>query len=474
MSPPAGARRPSTEISHRYSPVDESRRVSSHQLSGPDELVHAIETASRGQAQWAALGGPARARVLHRVADLLTAEVEHAAAEITAEAGKLLTDARVEVSRAIDTFRVAAELARSGRDVIADSDEPGTVLHTRRKPLGVVALVTPCNFPLGIPARKAAPALAAGNAVVLKPSLLTVSSAVRLADVLDRAGLPAGCFAVLAGDDELGRGLVSDGGIGGVSFTGSTAAGWAVAGSLAAPTVPLQAEMGGLSPLIVLDDADLDVAVRAAVAGAFRGAGQTCTATRLVFATAGVHDRFLTELTAAARGLKLGPGWEAATVVPPLATVARRDEALGQVDLAVRDGASVHLAPGTAADHPRGAFMSPAILVGAPAASYALCNEMFAPVVTVVEVDDLDAALEAANSGPYGLSAAVMTTSERSAREFVRRIDAGMIHINRPTIGSDVHMPFGGTKASAIGPREQASAGFEFFSRQQTIFTHPV
>lgn len=461
-------------ISHRYSPADESELVSTHNLIGPDAAAPTINAAVRTQSPWAAQSGPDRARVLHRVADVLTDDLEAAANEITAEAGKLLSDARVEVSRAVDTLRVAAEYARAGRDVIADSDEPGTVLYTRRKPLGVVALITPCNFPLGIPVRKAAYALAAGNAVVLKPSLLTITPALRLAHALERAGLPAGCFEVLVGGDDVGERLVNSEAIAGVSFTGSTAAGFAVARSLASPLIPLQAEMGGLSPLVVLDDADLDIAVKAAIAGAFRGAGQTCTATRHIFATRRVYDQFLTQLTSAALGLKLGAGWENDAVVPPLATVVRRDEALQQVDCAVDDGASVHLAPEIPAHLVRGAFMSPTILVDVPPGSYAMCTEIFAPVVTVVKVDDLDHGLAAANSSSFGLSAALITRSERAAREFTRRIDAGMIHVNRPTIGSDAHMPFGGMKASAIGPREQSSAGFEFFSRQQTVFTHPI
>lgn len=456
----------------RRDPADETVEVSRHHLAELVNLNDAIAGARDAQAEWRRERPGMRARVLHRAASMLEEQLEDAATEITRQEGKLLAEARVEVSRAADSLRIAAELARIGLDSSTASDEPGTNLFTRHRPLGVVGLVTPWNFPLGIPVRKASTALAAGNSAVLKPSPLSLSPALRLAKTLIDAGLPPGCFNVVCGDDEIGRNLASRHDIDGISFTGSTPVGEEIITATVANGIPCQAEMGGNSPLIVTDDVDVEFAAEVAVRGAFSGAGQTCTATRRIVATPGIRPRFVDAFLARTRALTIGPGTDPSSEVAPLVSRDHRDRVLAHVERALADGSDLLYGGEALATQPDGAFMLPTILRVRGPESYAAQHEIFGPVVALLDAADLADALAIANQSRYGLSASIVTQSAQAVEAFLCEVEAGMLHVNRPTVGSDPQMPFGGMKASAYGPREQAAASFNFFAHQQTVYAH--
>jgi acyl-CoA reductase-like NAD-dependent aldehyde dehydrogenase len=448
------------DVVARHDPADERVEVSRQRMATIADAEDAIGAAAAAARGWARTPGPHRAAILHRAATLLEQQVPEAAREITAHEGKSIAEATGEVLRSAVLFRFFAEQARGPDGEIADAEEPGTTIMTRRRPVGVVALITPWNFPLAIPARKAAPALAFGNTVVLKPSTLAARPALRLARVLHEAGLPAGCFNVLIGDQPAAGFLTGHPAIDGISFTGSTAVGRAIAASIAGRPIAYQAEMGGHSPVIVLADADPRAAAAIVLQGAFGSAGQTCTATRRVIVEDELHDALVHELVHATRALRIGPGTDETAQIPPLVSSSHRSRVLGQLDEAARDGASIL----------HGGFLTPTLLGDVSPDMRCAQTEIFGPVCSVIRVSDADAAVEAANRGPYGLSAAILTGNVARAAAMAGDIRSGMLHVNRPTVGADPHMSFGGIKASASGPREQGRAAREFFAHEQTIY----
>lgn len=458
----------------RFDPADLRQPVVSYCAATEAELDAAAAAAAAAAPGWARTPGPQRAAVLHAAASLLEEQLEQAAAEITAEEGKTLREARGEVLRAVTTFRHAAEQARAAHGELADAEEPGTLIATRRRPLGVVGLITPWNFPLAIPVRKGAPALAFGNTVVLKPASATPSSALRLARVLAAAGLPAGAWNVVVGDGAIGQRLVRDERIAGISFTGSTAVGRAIGQELAARGAPFQGEMGGHSPVVVLADGDPERVAEIVAKGAFASAGQTCTATRRLIVVDEAYDAVLDAVVPAVRALRVGPGTDPATEICPLVGGPERDAVGAAIERTVAAGARVLCGgecPGGELAH--GAYLSPALLGDVSAEMDIATEEVFGPVCAVLRAAGPEDAIRLANAVPYGLSASVVTRDIGSATRFLREIEAGMVHVNRETVGADPHMPFGGIKDSGVGPREQGSAARDFFTHQQTVYLHP-
>ncbi len=459
------------DVVPRHDPADERIEVSRQRMATIADADDAIGAASAAALDWARTPGPHRAAILHRAASLLEQQAPEAAREITAHEGKSIAEATGEVLRSAVLLRFFAEQARGPDGEIADAEEAGTTIMTRRRPLGVVALITPWNFPLAIPARKAAPALAFGNTVVLKPSTMAARPALRLARVLRDAGLPAGCFNVLIGDEPAAGILTSHPAVDGISFTGSTAVGRAIAASIAGRSIAFQAEMGGHSPVIVLADADPAAAAAIVLQGAFGSAGQTCTATRRVIVEDGLHDALVRELVLATRSLRLGAGTDETAQIPPLVSSSHRDRVLGHLDDATSDGATLlHGGDAPGGDLLHGAFLTPTLLGDVSTEMRCAQTEIFGPVCSIIRVADADAAVEAANRGPYGLSAAILTANVARAMAIAGDVRSGMLHVNRPTVGADPHMSFGGVKASAAGPREQGRAAREFFSHEQAIY----
>jgi alpha-ketoglutaric semialdehyde dehydrogenase len=341
---------------------------------------------------------------------------------------------------------------------------------TTRLPLGVVACITPWNFPLAIPAWKIAPALVAGNAVILKPASATPASAVRLAELFQEAGLPDGILNVLAArGGKAAEALLDNELVKAVSLTGSTSTGRHVAARLAQRGVPIQAELGGKNAAIVLGDADLDLACAGIVDGAFGSTGQRCTATSRTIVVESVADKLLDKIITRSRSLVVGPGVEESTDVGPAVTSEQRQQVLEYLDVGRGEGAeSIYQAQ--LGELPPGHWLAPTVLDRVRPEMRVAREEIFGPVLSVIRVPDADAAFEAANAVEYGLAASVYTRDVRAIFQFVDRVDVGLAHVNQPTLGGEVHLPFGGVKASGIGPHEQGRDAIDFFTKVKTVY----
>ncbi|MDP3411908.1 MAG: aldehyde dehydrogenase family protein, partial [Polaromonas sp.] len=355
------------------------------------------------------------------------------------------------------------------------SVRPGIGVEVTREPLGVVALITPWNFPIAIPAWKIAPALAHGNCVVFKPAELVPGSAWALADILSRSGLPPGVFNLVMGTGaEVGPVLLDDPRVAAVSFTGSVSTGQKVAQACVARGAKFQLEMGGKNPLIVLDDADLAVAVNCAVQGAFYSTGQRCTASSRFIVTAGIHDRFVAAVIERLRSLRVGDARKESTDIGPVVDERQLTIDLDYIRIAQYEGA--RLAFGgehrpTGGEGQPGYFLTPALFTETTNAMRISREEVFGPVANVVRARDYDEALALANDTVFGLSSGICTTSLKHATHFKRQAQAGMVMVNAPTAGADYHVPFGGRKASSMGAREQGPHAAEFYTTVKTAYT---
>ncbi|MBX3606566.1 MAG: aldehyde dehydrogenase family protein [Piscinibacter sp.] len=391
------------------------------------------------------------------------------------EEGKTLPEAIGEVARAGNIFKFfAGEALRVGGDSIA-SVRPGVGVEVTREPLGVVGLITPWNFPVAIPAWKLAPALAFGNCVVMKPADLVPGSAWALADILQRAGLPKGVFNLVMGrGSEVGAVLLEDRGVDAISFTGSVATGQRVAAACVARMAKFQLEMGGKNPFVVLDDADLGVAVNCAVQSGFFSTGQRCTASSRVIVTEGIHDRFVAAVAEKMKALKVDDARKAGTDIGPVVDEKQLAQDLEYIEIGRQEGARL-AAGGEAvernADGAPGYYLRPALFTETTPAMRINREEIFGPVISVIRAKDYDEALALANDTPFGLSSGIATTSLKHATHFKRHAQAGMVMVNLPTAGVDYHVPFGGRKGSSYGPREQGRYAAEFYTTVKTAYT---
>jgi acyl-CoA reductase-like NAD-dependent aldehyde dehydrogenase len=438
--------------------------------AGVEETDAAVARAKAAYPAWRAVAPGDRATLLHRLADALAGELESLAVLETRNAGKPIGDARGEMQMVVDTFRYyAAGPERNLGDTIPVA---GGIGMTFREPLGVVALITPWNFPLTIAAWKLAPALAAGNAAVIKPSSLAPGAVITLVGILHEAGVPSNALQVLIGGAPIGEALADDAHVRALSFTGSNAVGKALGARLSARDARFQGELGGNNPLVVLADADVQFAARLACEGAFLAGGQKCTATRRVIAEAPVYDAMLEAMSLSARAMKVGPGLDEGVQVPPLVDDAAAKEVLAAIDEAKALGAGVASggsAPGGSLS--AGNFVLPTTLYDVTPGMSVIDDEVFGPVCAVLPAEDFAAAVRMANEVRFGLSASICTNDLERAFEFIEQSDAGMVHVNRSTPGADPHMPFGGLKASSASSyREQGEAAAQFFTEEQTVY----
>ena len=391
------------------------------------------------------------------------------------EEGKTLPEAIGEVARAGNIFKFfAGEALRLNGDIVP-SVRPGVGVEVTREPLGVIGLITPWNFPIAIPAWKLAPALAYGNTVVMKPADLVPASAWALADILHRAGLPHGALNLVMGRGSVvGQALLDDARVDGISFTGSVATGRRVAQACLARMAKFQLEMGGKNPFVVLDDADLGVAVNCAVNSGFFSTGQRCTASSRVIVTDAIHDRFVAAVVERMKTLKVGDARKAGVDIGPVVDPAQLKQDLDYVAIGQAEGATL-AAGGEAiaanADGAPGYYMAPALFTDTTRGMRINREEIFGPVVSVQRVRDYEEALALANDTPFGLAAGIATTSLKHATHFKRHAQAGMTMVNLPTAGVDYHVPFGGRKGSSYGPREQGRYAAEFFTTVKTSYT---
>jgi aldehyde dehydrogenase (NAD+) len=454
-------------------PSDAADLVARVPLGSGDDVALAVGAAADALPGWRRLSGPARAEHLYRWGAAIEARGEELAQAIAREVGKPIVEARGEVQRCVVILRYyAGEAVRAVGEVIP-AQGAGVLQFTLREPLGVVALITPWNFPVAIPLWKAAPALAFGNTVVLKPAEQASRIAVLLAETAAAAELPAGVFNVLLGTGAVvGAALIRSEAVRGISFTGSVIVGAQVAAVGAARNIRYQTELGGKNVVIVAADADLDLAARLTAAGAMRYAGQKCTATSRVVVAREVESAFLERLLAEVAALPLGPVSDPAAAVGPLITEGARARVLAALANASGERLCGGVAPADGA-YARGFFLEPAIIRGVDPASALAQDELFGPVLAVLTASDLAEAIALANRSRYGLSASLFTRDLRAAYEYMQQIEVGLVRVNGDTTGVDPHAPFGGLKGSSSGSREQGPAAREFYTEIKTVQVHP-
>lgn len=446
--------------------------VAAGRLGDRADLDDAVRAARDAFARWSTTPHPVRGQVLARTAEVLDANAEAWGTQLCREEGKTRAEGIGEVRRAAEIFRYyAGEGTRAVGEVFA-SPRRGEQIQVIHRPVGTVGVITPFNFPIAIPAWKIAPALSYGNTVVWKPAGTVPLLAVRLAEALQQAGLPDGVLSLLLADSALGRQLVEHPGIDAVTFTGSTAVGRRLIASCGELARPIQTEMGGKNAAAVLDDADLALAADQVLAGAFRSAGQKCTATSRLIVTDKVADELLGMLVERAERLRVGDPLDPSTEMGPVITDAARDEIQTEVGKRVEQN-NIRLLTGGEPYRDelrrRGAFLPPTILELTGEDSL-WREELFGPVLAVRRARGDDEALDLINDGPYGLSAAVFTDNLRAVTAASERLDVGILHINSETAGADPHVPFGGAKGSAFGPKEQGRAAREFFTTTTTVY----
>jgi acyl-CoA reductase-like NAD-dependent aldehyde dehydrogenase len=440
----------------------------------PTELDHAIGAARTAFKKWSRTTPQERFDILDRAGTEILARKEELGRLLSREQGKPLADGIGEAARAGAIFKFfAGEAVRAGGEKI-DSTRPGIEVEVTREPLGVVAAITPWNFPLAIPAWKVAPALAFGNCVVFKPAELVPASPWTLVDIVQRAGLPAGVLNLVMGPGaRLGAALAASPDIDAVSFTGSQDVGPAVAAAAVKTGARIQLEMGGKNPLVVLDDADLPTAVSVAVNGAFFQAGQRCTASSRLIVTEGIHDRFVAAVIERMKRLVIDDALKAGTEIGPVVDGRQLAKNLEYVEIGQREGARLAHGGERLRRQTDGYYMAPAIFTDTAPLMRINREEIFGPIASVMKVRDYDEALAAANDTPFGLSAGIVTTSLKHARHFVRNSASGLVMVNLPTAGLDYHVPFGGRKKSSYGPREQGAYAKEFYTIVKTAYVAP-
>jgi alpha-ketoglutaric semialdehyde dehydrogenase len=459
----------SGETYEQWNPWRPSQVTGVYASSGPDDVAAAVEAASAAFPAWASLPAPSRAAFFHRAADALDARSEQIAADMTTEMGKPLREARMEAARAATILRFAAGEAWRPIGEVYAASVPLQRLYTVRRPLGVVGLITPWNFPIAIPVWKLAPALIHGNTVVLKLAHDAPRTGLHVAECFAEAGLPPGVLNVLTGSGStVGSAVVASAGVRAISFTGSVPVGHGVREAATARGSRVQLELGGHNPLVVTADAELDRAAEAVYAGAFWSAGQKCTATRRILVQEPVYDAFRERLLARVAAGKVGDPSDPATEVGPLVTERAFEDVLAAIERG-RDEGGVIATGGGRADE-EGYVVAPTVFEDVADDAYLSCEEVFGPVTSLYRFATLDEALERANAVPFGLSASIFTRDLHAVHRFSEELQAGILHVNSQTAGADVHVPFGGIKGSGYGPHEQGRAALEFFTDAVTVY----
>jgi alpha-ketoglutaric semialdehyde dehydrogenase len=453
----------------RHNPWRPSEVVGEFPSSSAEDVDAAVRAAAEAWPEWAAMPAAKRGAVLARAAEAIESRVEDIAQDMTREIGKPLRESRVEAARAAQIFRFFSGEGWRPVGEMFEQSATGSTVFTCRRPLGVVGLITPWNFPAAIPTWKAAPALAYGNTVVLKLAQDAPLTGLHLVRALEEAELPEGVLNVVIGrGGEVGEPLVADPRVPAISFTGSVAVGHGVRDVGVSLGKRVQLELGGHNPLIVAEDAKLDAAVQAAYVGAFWSAGQKCTATRRIYVQDGVYEQFRERFLARIADGKVGDPSDPDTEVGPIVNESQFETVLLGIARGREEGGSV-LAGGERAD-PDAYLISPTVFENVSDRAFLSCEEVFGPVTTLYRYETLDEAIERANSVRFGLSAAVFTTSLATAARCVDELQAGIIHVNSQTAGADVHVPFGGSKASGYGPHEQGRAAMQFYTEEITVY----
>ena len=459
-----------SEIENR-NPSDISDVIGLYAQASADQLQNAVQTARAAQAEWAQTGPEKRYNVLMEIGNELIARFAELGELLSREEGKPLAEGKGEVYRAGQFFTYyAAEVLRQVGDT-ADSVRDGIEIDVRREPAGTVAVISPWNFPTATASWKIAPALAFGNAVVWKPANVTPASAVALTEIISRQEIPAGLFSLVMGSGrEIGQKLVENPSVDAISFTGSLPVGKGVAAAAIRNLTKVQMEMGSKNALAVMDDGDLDIAITCALAGAFGGSGQKCTASSRLVVHEKVHDAFVEKLVAGARAMKVGHALKEGTQIGPVVSEQQLNANLAYIELGRQEGAEL-LCGGDRVEQPTaGYYMTPAIFAGTNNAMRINREEMFAPIASVIRVGSYDEALSLVNDTNFGLTSGIVTKSLARATHFRRNVRTGCVMVNLPTAGTDYHVPFGGRGESSYGPREQGAYAREFYTTVKTAY----
>ena len=441
--------------------------------AGPAEVEQAMTAAVAAKREWARTPAHERGAVLLRAAVVIEQNAEAWGLELAREEGKTRAEGQGEVLRAAQIFRYYGNDGDRTAGEIFSSPRRGEKILVTRKPLGVVGVVTPFNFPIAIPAWKIAPALAYGNTVVWKPASTVPLLALRLAQALDAAGLPAGVLNLLIGPGSMGNSIVEHPALDGLTFTGSTGVGRRLAAEAASRGVPVQAEMGGKNAAVVLADADLELAAEQVMLGAFRSTGQKCTATSRLIVAEAIADEFLATLAERANTLAIGDPADPTVQMGPVVNDGARKSISDGIDTALSQGARL-IAGGQKYDDgdlASGYFIPPTILeLPADQELDVWREELFGPVLAVRRAATVEQAFELANDSEFGLSAALFTQDVTRALDAIDDLDVGILHVNSESAGADPHVPFGGAKKSGYGPKEQGAAAKEFFTHTTTVY----
>ncbi|WP_078394299.1 alpha-ketoglutaric semialdehyde dehydrogenase GucD [Shouchella patagoniensis] len=444
--------------------------VGSYQESDLHDLNQAVEAASKAKKAWKKLSGSNRGEYLYKVADIMEERSEEIALIASKEMGKTIAETRGETTRGIAILRYyAGEGMRKVGDVIPSTDA-SALMFTTRVPLGVVGVITPWNFPVAIPIWKMAPALIYGNTVVIKPASETALTCVKILECFDDANLPAGVINCVTGKGSvIGQGIAEHTKVNGITFTGSNSVGKQIGHTAFERGAKYQLEMGGKNPVIVANDADLNIAVEATISGAFKSTGQKCTATSRVFVGSEIYPAFKEQLVKRTNELLVGDSLAEGTWMGPCASKSQLATCLEYINKGIEEGAEL-IAGGNQIHHDKGYFIEPTIFECTDHSQTIAQEEIFGPVIALFKVESVNEALKLANDVEYGLSASIFTTNISEMLTFVEDIEAGLLRINAESAGVELQAPFGGVKQSSSHSREQGEAAKEFFTSIKTVF----
>lgn len=463
----------SSKIAENINPANTDDVIGSVRQATREEAIQAVNAAADAFRGWRNTPAPARGKIVARAARLMEEHKEELAQILTREEGKTIAESRGELQRSINVADFCAGESRRMNGETIQSELPANFAYTIKQPLGVVACVTPWNFPVAIPVWKVAPALVAGNTVVFKPATLTPASGIRIVELFEEAGIPPGVLNLIIGSgSEAGDAIINHPAVKAISFTGSNQVGIRLYEEASRRGAKVQCEMGGKNPVVVMEDADMDLAVESTAQGAFGSSGQRCTATSRAVVVNDVADEFVERLAKRATLMRIGHGSDPATEMGPSVDEGQFKTVLSYIDIGRDDGAKLvcggSRATGEGLD--KGFFVNPTVFDHVTPDMRIAREEIFGPVLSVLRVKDFDEALQVANDCEYGLSSSIFTNDSVRVFRFVDEIETGMTHINSPTTGGEAHIPFGGIKGTGIGDREQGSTALDFYTDLKVVY----
>lgn len=463
----------STRTAQNINPANTDDVLGTIRQATRDEARRAVEAASAAFRDWRTTPAPTRGRIVARAARLMEDHKEELAQLLTREEGKTIAESRGELQRSINVAEFCAGEARRLNGETIQSELPSNFAYTIKQPLGVVACVTPWNFPVAIPVWKIAPALVAGNTVVFKPASLTPATAARIVEIFQEAGIPKGVLNLIIGSGaDAGDEIINHPAVKAVSFTGSNQIGIRLYEEVSRRGAKVQCEMGGKNPVVILEDADLDLAVESTAQGAFGSSGQRCTATSRAVVVNDIADEFVARIVKRAEGMRIGAGHDPQTEMGPSVDENQFKTVLDYINIGREDGAELKCggtrAEGNGLD--KGYFVHPTVFDRVTPDMRIAREEIFGPVLSVLRVKDFDEAMQVANDCDYGLSSSIFSNDATRIFRFVDEIETGMTHINSPTTGGEAHIPFGGIKATGIGDREQGSTALDFYTELKVVY----